>query len=206
MKKREILFDLTPLLDVVLILFFSVLLMNVGQISDYLSQFHEAEEHRIVAEQERDAAQAELYEVSMRLDALNEWDTERLNLIDALGAQAAWRSAIEEAIFIIGMNVQTEDGRRIINISARPNINETIEIIWAIDGRNIIQNDGFVSSEIDRILYDIVAWLPNELPVLIMLNEAGIAVQEYNLITRNIGLFAQAKSEHAIRLTVYTHN
>ena len=206
MRKREILFDLTPLLDVILILFFSVLLINTERITEYLSQVRVAEEYRVIAEQELDAAEAELYDVSTRLEALSEWDTERLEFIDELDAQAAWRSAVEEAIYIIEMNVQTEDGRRIININARPNINETIEIIWAIDGRNIITNDGFVSSEIDRILYGIVAWLPNELPILIMLNETGIAVQEYNLITRNIGLFAQANSEYTIRLTVYTYN
>ena len=206
MRKKGIIFDLTPLLDVILILFFSVLLMNIEQVTEYLSQFREAEEQRITAEQELGEAVAELYEVSKRLEALSEWDTERLELMEALGAQVAWRSAIEEVIYVIAMHVFTEDGRRMINISARPDINETIQIIWAVDGRNVIQNAGFVSSEIDRILHSIVAPLPSERPILILFNEAGIAVQEFNLINHNIGLFTQANLEFTIRLSVYTQN
>ena len=206
MRKKGIIFDLTPLLDVILILFFSVLLMNIEQVTEHLSRFREAEEQRIIAEQELGAAEAELYEVSRRLEALNEWDTERLEFIRALDAQVVWRSAIEEAIYVIAMYVFTEDGRRLINISARPDIGETIEIVWAVDGRNIILNAGFVSSEIDRILHGIIAALPNERLILIMLNEAGIAVQEFNLINLSIELFTQANLEYTIRLSVYTQN
>ena len=206
MKRKGIIFDLTPLLDVILILFFSVLLMNFEQVTEYISRFREAEQQRIVAEQELGLAEAELYEVSIRLEALSEWDTERLELIEALDAQVVWRSAIEEAIYVIALHVHTEDGRRLINISARPDIDETIEIIWAVDGRNIIQNTGFVSSEIDRVLHNIIAPLPNERLILIMFNEAGIAVQEFNLIIRNIELFTHANPEFTIRLSVYTQN
>ena len=206
MKKREILFDLTPLLDVILILFFSVLLINTEQITEYFSRFREAEESRIVAEQELIEVGAELEDVLARLEALNEWDTERLEFTRELDAQALWRSAIEDAIYIIAMNVQTVDDRRIFSISARPNIDETIEIIWAGGFLNRIQNDGFVSSEIDRILHDIIAPLPNDRPILIMFNEAGIAVQEFNLAYNNIRQFIQANLEFAIYLSVYTYN
>ena len=203
MRKKEILFDLTPLLDVVLILFFSVLLMNTEQISEYLYQLREAEEHRMIAVQELGEAEAELLEISMRLDALSEWDTERLEFTRELDAQAAWRSAVEEAIYFVGMDLQTVDGRRVLNISTRASAREEIEVIWAIDGRNIIQNAGFVSSEIDRILHGIAASLPNERPILIMFDESSIAVQEFNLINSNIELFAQANLEFTILLSVY---
>ena len=213
MKKRGITFDLTPLLDVILILFFSVLLMNTEQISDYLFQLSEAEEHRIIAEeyriiaeQERDVAAADLHEVANRLEALSEWDTERLEFIDEIDAAAIWRAAIEEAIHIVDMVVQTVDERRLLFISAQPNIDDSIEIIWTTGIWNRIQNDGFVSSEIERILQDIIVQLPNDRPVLIMFNDASIAHQEFNLIYRNIGLFIEENTDRAVRLSVYTQN
>ena len=204
-KKREITFDLTPLLDVILILFFSVLLINTGQVVEYIERFHEAEEYRTVAESERDTAAAELYEaraelheVSMRLEALSEWDTERLELTHDLGEQTRRMSAIEEAIYIIDMVVQTEDGRRIININARPNIEERIEIIWAPVG-NVIQNRIFVSSEIDRVFQSAISPLPNELPIIILLSQNGIARQEFILIEENIRQFIEINVEFIIR-------
>ena len=206
MKRREIIFDLTPLLDVILILFFSVLLINTEQISEYLFQLGEAEEYRIIVEQERDIAAAELHDVSTRLDALSEWDTERLEFIDEIDAAAVWRSAVEDAIHFIDMAVQTVDDRRLLRINSEPNIDESIEIIWTTGIWNRIQNDGFVSSEIERVLQDIVIPMPYERPVLIMFNEASIAVQEFNLIYRNIGLFIEASLDHTVRLSVYTHN
>ena len=206
MRKKGIVFDLTPLLDVILILFFSVLLMNIEQVTEHLSRFREAEEQRIVAEQELGLAEAELYEVSKRLEALSEWESERLEFIEALDAQVVWRSVVEEVVYVIAMYVRTDDGRRLISISARPDIDETIEIIWAVDGRNLIINTGFVGSEIDRVLQGIVAPLPNERLILIMFNEAGIAVQEFNLIDLNIGLFTQANPEFTIRLSVFTQD
>ena len=206
MRKREILFDLTPLLDVILILFFSVLLMSTEQIADYLFQIREAEESRIIAEQGREVAEAELHDVTVRLEALSEWDTERLEFTRELDTQAAWRSAIEDAIFITSMNVHGIDGRRFVNISARPDIDETIEIIWAGGIVNRIRNDGFITSEMDRILQSIVAHLPYERPILVLFNEAGIAVQEFNLIYRNVNQFIEANPDFTIRLSVYTQN
>ena len=207
MKLREIFIDLTALLDVIFILFFSVLLLNTEQITGYQSQIHEAEEQRIIAEQELYEVEMELYDISTRLDALGEWDTERLELIDEVKAQSARLNAIGEAIFFISMNVQSEGERRVISISASPNIDERIEIIWAIDGRNVIQNDGFVRSELNRILLNIIEPRPLEQPILILFNEADIRFQEFNLmiatIRQMISQFYDIDSGFIIRYSVY---
>ena len=204
MRRKEITFDLTPLLDVILILFFSVLLLNVEQIAGYMTRLFEVEEERLIAEMERDEALAEFHEASMRLEALREWDDERLEVFDALEVQTVWRAAIENVIFVVAINIQTEDDRRIIIIT-RADSSDRIELIWAVDGRNVILNEGFVSGEVTRFLSDILHTLSYEWPVLILFNEAGVALQEFNLIYQNIGQFTRANPEFTIRLSIYTH-
>ena len=190
MKRREVIIDLTALLDIVLILFFSVLILNTGQIleseeraADYQTRFFEIEESFATLEDELDAA-------LFRLEELSEWDTERLELIDKVNIQHIWRDAVEQAVFFIYIHVSAQDNRRILNID-----NETIEIIWGIE--NTIINTGFVSSEINRVL----DYINTTQLVIIMFDETDIRLQEFRLIMQNIRQFAETSNE--IRYSIY---
>ena len=210
MKKKEIAVDLTSLLDVVLILLFSVLVLNAGQIIDAISRLDESEELRAAAlwqlgeaEAALGETEAALGEASLRLDALSDWDSERLSLIGELGALETWRDAAEEAARFVSLVVLAEDGRRMIFVSARPDIEERIEIEWAADGRNIILNHDFVESELSRLLQSILSPMPEGKPALLMLNETGIAFQEFNLVYRALRQFIASETEIPVYLSVH---
>ena len=197
MKRREIVIDLTALLDIILILFFSVLILNTGQIleseeraADYQTRFFEMEEYLTSLEEE-------LHDALLRLEALSDWDTERLELIDEIDTQHIWRNAVEQAVFFVYMNVSTQDDRRILNITASPDINENIEIVWG--AANTIINTGFVSSEINRVLDSVIT---SQL-IIIMFDETDIRLQEFRLIIQTIRQFIETNNELVIRYSVY---
>ena len=197
MKRREVIIDLTALLDIILILFFSVLILNTSQIleseeraADYQARIFDMEEYLTSVEKELDDA-------LLRLEALSEWDIERLELIEEVSTQHIWRDAVEQAVFFVYINVSTQDERRILNMMARPNINENIEIVWGT--ANIIINTGFVGVEINRVLdYIITAQ-----PMIIMFDETNIRLQEFRLIMQNVRQFIEANNESVIRYSVY---
>ena len=207
MKRREIFIDLTALLDIILILFFSVLILNTGQLSDFHSRLIEAEEYLsiteefwVTAEQERIVAGEMLDELMLRLEALDDWDSERLEFIDRARAQYAWRVAVEQAIFFIYIHVEPDNGRRMAVISTH-DTDESVEIIWALDDRNIIINTGFVTNEIHRILDDRIAHRTT--PIIIMFNDAGIFLQEFNTIIQALHQFIGDRTEFIIRYSIY---
>ena len=195
MKRREIVIDLTALLDIILILFFSVLILNTGQMleseeraADYQTRFIEMEEYLAVLEEE-------LNDALLLIEALGE--IEGLELMEELIAQHIWRDAVEQAVFFVYMNVSMQDNRRILNITARDNINEGIEMVWG--AANTIINTGFVSSEINRVLDSVIT----AQPMIIMFDETDIRLQEFRLIIQNIRQFIETNDEFVIRYSVY---
>jgi len=186
MKKKSSSFDLTPLLDVILILLFLALIVNTGEMIDYRTQLEESEEQRIILEKERNETTLALNEANERLVALSDWDNERTSLTDELGALNDWRAATEQAIHFISIFIQTDVEPRIINIGARSDIEKTIELIWADDDSNIITNEDSVVSEFNRILSEIIELETDGQSVLIMFDYTDIRRQEFNLIDRCI--------------------
>ena len=188
MKRREIAIDLTALLDIVLILFFSVLILNTGQIleseekaADYQARFFEMQESFAMLENELDDA-------LLQLEILSE--IEGLELIEEVILQNIWRAAVEQAVFFVYVNVSEQDNRRILNIN-----DETIEITWGIE--NTIINTGFVSSEINRVL----DYINTTQLVIVMFDETDIRLQEFRLIMQNIRQFTETNNE--IRYSIY---
>jgi len=192
-KKKSSSFDLTPLLDVILILFFLILLRNTGEMVDFRTQLDESEVKRIILESERDEALGSLGDANERLAALSDWDNERTGLLDELGTLNDWKEAAQGAINFITLTIQTNIEPRVINISAEPDTDNDLEIIWA-DNDNIIINEDQITNELTGMLRDIVISQPSGHPTLIMLNHTGIRRQEFNLINGAINLFIEEES------------
>ena len=205
MKKKEIKFDLTALLDITLILLFSILLLNAGQMVDFKSQLEESEEQRARIEEEKDEAERAYDEISDRLAALSDWDTERLELTEERNALDGWKTAVEESFNTISIDVQSEDGRRIINIEPKLGQAKKIEMIWAVDSSNVIINERYVLGELDTILSDVVETQSrlNEQPMLIMFNYGEIRNKEFILIYNGIQSFIDAKPDINIYYSLY---
>jgi len=170
MKKRDILVDLTPLLDVILILFFMMLLQSTGEMVDYRTQLQESEEQRIIMEQELDDTKVAYQNMSERLSALSDWDNDRLSLIDELESINEWKTAVESAVYFIAIDVQPSDNNRFVNISALPDKHYTIDVIWADDGGSII-NRNYITEELHIALTEIIMSRTGTQPVLIMFEE-----------------------------------
>ena len=78
---------------------------------------------------------------------------------------------------------------RIIKINAKHDIEETIEIVWADDGRNTIINHSEIFDKLNRILSEIISTKTDGLPILIMFYEKGIRVIKSRLINRITNMY-----------------
>jgi len=199
MKKRDIIIDLTVFLDVILIMMFLVLTQNVGEIFEYRTQVYALEIQRFNAEQERTDAENALAETNERLAALSDWDNERMTFTSELENLNEWRAVVESAVHIIAINMYVSDSRRVINIKPSAGAAHEIDIVWDLDGRNVIVNEDSVLDELNAALSDIIRAIASENPVLIMLNYDGIARQEYALIIRGIRSFINIE-EHGFNI------
>lgn len=201
MRKREVAIDLTALLDVILILFFSVLLLNTEQIARQRLSAEEADEQRAAAERELAGAMEALGETMERLEALREWDTERLGLLDEAKAQGVWRAAVEGAFVVARMGVSAAEGRRLLGIEGRE-AGESVEIFWGAG--NAIQNREYVENAVTAALGAMLDAAPGETPMLVMLDDAGIAWQEFGLVYGAVRRFAESRPERSVHVSVYT--
>lgn len=192
-KKKSSSFDLTPLLDVILILFFIALIINAGEIIDVRAHLDESEEQRILLETERDDARLSLSHANERLEALSDWDNERSSLLDEIGALSDWKTAAEGVIHFVTIEYKADvDPRRII-ISAEPDIEGMLEFQW--EGNRIVNRDQ-IFDDLNSVLSDIVESQSKEQPILILFQYGGIRTQEYDLIVKDI-ITPFAESENA---------
>ena len=187
-KRKFSSFDLTPLLDVILILLFLALIINAGEIIDYRVRLEDSEEMRMNIDRELNETNIILGQTRDRLEALNDWDNERINLSNELNDLAGWKTAAEEAMQFISIRIKTDVEPRIITINAQPIEEHNIDIIWA-DENNTIINRNDISNELNDLLSKIIDTLSPNLPTLIMFNETGIRQQEYTLINNLITSF-----------------
>ena len=188
MKHKGIVFDFTSLLDVILILLFSVLVLNVGQLMEFSSKLEDSEELLDEALLELDEMTMAYEDALVRLDALSDWERERNWLLDEASAMANWRETAEEAMSFINVSVVPLGDRRFLTVSSSQGMRE-VEIVWA-QGINAISNAAFVSEELARILAEVFAGRPEAIPRLIMFDYQGIRNQEYRLIESGITAFA----------------
>jgi len=189
MKIRDIVFDLTAFLDVILVLLFLVLTLNTGELIDYRAQLDESDRQRISIEAELAEAEASLADVEEQLDALSDWEDDRLGIIDEIGALHEWREIVENAVHFIFVYIQIYDDQRTIWVEANPDMLHEIEIIWADDAQNIITNEPYIIENLNQTFSEIIETKEHEHPVILMFNTTGIALQEYRLITRGIDDF-----------------
>jgi biopolymer transport protein ExbD len=204
MKKREILIDLTSLLDVVLILMFFILVQSTGNLTNIKEELREelqiTENQLASARQERDAANKKLEEQS-------NWDNERTKFERELNDLNDWRTAVEEAIFCVSIEMQTNVEPHTINISAKPNVNNSIDVIWADGDSNVITNENDVLSKLNAILASIVDTDDtNKRPVLIMLSYDKVPNKEFNLIDKGIEMFRAERISKTIYYSEYEYD
>jgi hypothetical protein len=203
MKKREILVDLTSLLDVILIIMFFILVQNTGNMTsykeklenDYKETLEKTEEQLSNAKQERDEAKE-------KLEKLSDSDNEITRLEHELDDLTDWRTVVEDAIYFVSIEMQTDVETRTINITAKPNFNSKIDVKWA-DDSNIIENEDDVLSELSTTLSSMIS--SDERPVLIMFNYNRIRNKEFNLIDKGISLF-RAERDFNIHYSIYEHD
>ena len=193
MRKKSSSFDLTPLLDVILILLFLALIINAGEIIDARAHLEESEEQRALMESERDDAILSLNHANERLEALSDWDNERTSMLDEIGALSDWKTAAEGVMHFITINYRADVDPRRITISAEPDIEKMFEFIW--EGNNIVNNDQ-ISEDINSLLSDIVQSKTTGQPILILFEYNGIRTQEYNLVVRD-AIIPFVESENA---------
>jgi len=206
MRKKSSSFDLTPLLDVILILLFLALIINAGEIIDVRAHLEESEEQRALLESERDNAILSLNDANDRLEALSDWDNERTSLLDEIGALSSWKTAAEGVMHFITINYQADDDPRKVIVSAEPDIEGMFEFIW--EGNNIVNKDQF-SDDINSLLLDIVQSKSTGQPILILFEHRGIRTQEFNLVNDEIVSLAEsenAKNDFNIYYSKYEEN
>ena len=191
-KRKTSSFDLTPLLDVILILLFLALIINAGEVIDYRNRLDESIEQITGIEQANKDLENQLGVMNDRLEALSDWDSERSAMMSELDALAGWKDVAEGAVHFISLDISTIDETRTVNIVTKTMPEQNIEIIWAEDGSNTIINRSEASADIRRILSEITEPFTDEQPVLIMFNETGIRLQEYYLIDNEINAFKDA--------------
>jgi hypothetical protein len=187
MRKRDILIDLTPLLDVVLIMMFLVLLQNKALVADYKDRYDESAEQLIVVEQE-------LNEANERLDALSDWDNERLILTGELGLLSDWKTSVEEAVYFVEINILTDVEPRGVSVKAKPDTNSEFPLLWAEDDSNRITNGNDILDWLDKTLSDVIEPEFDEKPVIILFDYSGIFNKEFNLIDGGISSFLESES------------
>lgn len=204
MKKRtrNLVIDLTSFLDVILILMFLTLLMNTGEMEDYKSQLDESEELRLSIEHELGLAQNALIDKSDRLDALSDWDNERLGLLDEIGALSDWKAAAEGAIRFITIDYHATNEPREISILVESEISGTVEFIW--DGNNIT-NDIHIQNEVNALLSDAIISGSSNQPLLIMLDYTEMRNREFNLINSVIMTFIELENARNEFNIYYSH-
>jgi len=182
--------------------------MNTGEMEDYRTQLEESEELRVGIELELGAAQDTIIAVNERLDALSDWDNERVGLLDDIEALNNWITAAEGAIHFITINVNISIEPRILSIQAEPIDDGSFEIIWS-NVSNEIENESQLTNDISDVLRDIVETNSIEKPTLIMFNHTGIRRQEFNLIDGIIKSFiSHENTQHDISIyySPYTNN
>jgi hypothetical protein len=168
--------------------------MNTGEMEDYRTQLVESEELRVGIELELGAAQDTIVAVNERLDALSDWDNERIGLLDEIGALNDWITATEGAIYFIKVDVQIDVEPRLMNIYSEHTGDNIFEIIWSNVG-NEIANVSQLTNDFSDVLRNIVESNSSEKPTLIMFNHTGVRVQEFNLIDRGIKTFISSENE-----------
>ena len=191
MRKKSSSFDLTPLLDVILILLFIALIINAGEIIDARAHLDESEEQRAILESERDDARLSLSNANERLEALSDWDNERSGLLDELGALSDWKTAAEGVMHFITIDYQADNDSHRIIISAEPDIDGMFEFLW--EGNTIVNKDQIID-DLNTLLLDIVQSKSTGQPILILFEHKGIRTQEYNLVNDVIVSFAESEN------------
>jgi hypothetical protein len=174
MKIRDIVFDLTAFLDVILVLLFLVLTLNTGEMLDYRARLDESDIQLANMAEELAEAETTLAEAEANL------------AIEEMGALNEWRVVVENAVNFIFVHMQISDDRRVIVVEESPDILHEIEIVWAEDGRNIIVNERDVLDSLNHVFSEIIESKGHEYPIIIMFNTTEIAIQEYRLATRGI--------------------
>ena len=177
MKKRDILIDLTPLLDVILVLFFLLLIQNAGAITGIRSQLEETleetEKQQAIIEQELAETGAALDDANERLEALSDWDNERAKLLDELDALDEWRADAEQAIHFVYIDYLSYVEPRIIRVVSGSREDHEITIVWATDG-NVISNRDSIRGELNAELQAAVDSRLDEHPFLILVRYSEI--------------------------------
>ena len=202
MKKKDILIDLTPLLDVILILFFLLLIQNTEIITAVRTQLEETELQQGIIEQELAEADAALDDANERLEAFSDWDNERERLLNELGVLDDWKLVAEQAIHFIYIDYQSNIEPRAFHVTSGDERLRDISIIWA-DGNNI-QNRDAIRNELISALQTITESRSEVLPFLVLVRYSDIRQQEYRLINEILESFINT-SEFSIYIS-YVQN
>jgi len=184
MKIRDVIFDLTAFLDVILVLLFLVLMLNTGEMAENRAQLSEVDNQRILAEAERAAAEYALADAQARLAILMDWDNELTNFMVEIESLQDWRAAVMGSASFIFIEMNITDEVRVVHVNAAPNIFRSAEVRWDATGRNIIENRDELRELIHDILSEITAITGTAHPVMIIFdpNITGTAQQESQLI------------------------
>ena len=198
MKKKDILIDLTPLLDVILVLFFLLLIQNAEIITAVRTQLEETEFQQGIIEQELAQASDSLDDANERLEAFSDWDNERNRLLNELGVLDDWKIVAEQAIHFICIDYKSDIEPRTFHVTSGGEKLRDISIIWA-DDRNVIQNSDVIRNEVNTALQIISEARSEALPFLILIRYSDIRQQEYQLIREILEAFINTSE-----LSIYT--
>ena len=155
MKRRFSSFDLTPLLDVILILLFLALMVNTGIMLDNRTDFEESEGQRIAVEQELAEVSIDLIDALERLNTLSDWDNERDRLLFEMGELVDWKTATEQTIHFIYIDYPSDFEPLAIHVTSGGDRLRDISVLWATEG-NVILNRDVIGNELSSALQTII--------------------------------------------------
>ncbi|MCL2364982.1 MAG: hypothetical protein FWC71_10020 [Defluviitaleaceae bacterium] len=191
MKIRDVIFDLTAFLDVILVLLFLVMMMNMGELVDNRQQMYDADNQRILAEAEREAAEYALVDAQMRMRIFEDWDYYLDAMLHEINTLQDWRVSVEGSASFIFVEMFIVEAGRFIHVEAAPDIFRSAEVRWDTGGRNTIDNRDELLGQIHGILTDITDVTGLAHPVMVIFNPsiAGTAQQESQLISDAVHQF-----------------